>query len=498
MNAERTQEVNMSVSAILFDRANAGSPESLEKFLSITLNKVRKFTDDIWFFTADKKPPAGVKPVHFAHSREFLQFLSEKFSKKTVILMNAYSPLFDEKSTREMIDEHQEHVFDYTFPENIPEGLMPELIEGDVAEFIKYTVPGNVGMFTRSIREVFERDISSYDCNIFISDTSLNKFRVNFIPDNLNDFLVTEDIAFHHSTEYTLSKLEEKIAENPGLIRKRPTYYEIELNSVREDCPFFIGDRLKARAGEMDWEELRKVLKQVFALSTNPVVSFGLFGEPFLYSRINDLIEELKLYPKMQFLFESRCLFGSAAPVEKALALPNVKVLFDISFSLPDSFNKYKKPLDPVIPFEGYLAVGKKINALPEREKIYIQFTRSTVNEAELFRFYETWKEFADRIVIKKPDTFGGLLDEFRVVDLSPVRRFPCLHLKHDMVVLSNGDVPLCRQDFGGKFTAGNAFRDGIEKCWGSLSGEYHTQWSNNYNNPPLCKGCDEWWVFNF
>lgn len=489
----------MSVSAILFDRAKAGTPDSLDKFLSITLNKVRKFTDDIYLFTADKTPPAGVQAVHFERSREFLQFLSEKFPKKTVMLLNAYSPLFDAESTREMIDEHQEHVFDYTFPENIPDGLMPELIEGDIAEFIKYTVPENVGMFTRSIREIFERDISSYDCNIFISDTTLNKFRVNFVPDNLNDFLVTEDIAFHHSTEYTLNRLEEKISQSPELIRKRPTYYEIELNAVREDCPFYLAGRLdNIRGGEMKFEDLKSVLKQISALSGNPVVSFGLFGEPFLYSHISDLVDELKLYPKMQFLFESRCLFGSTAPIEKALALPNVRVLFDISFSLPDSFNKYKKPLDGVVPFEGYLAVEKKINALPEREKIYIQFTRSTVNEIELFRFYETWKDFSDRIVIKKPDTFGGLLDEYRVVDLSPVKRFPCLHLKHDVVVLSNGDVPICRQDFSGKFVAGNAIRDGIEKCWGSLAGEYHAQWSNNFSNPPLCKGCDEWWVFNF
>lgn len=489
----------MSVSAILFDRASAGNPESLEKFLTITLSKVRKFTEDIYLFTSDKKPPAGVKAVHFERSKEFLQFLSEKFPKKTVMLLNAYSPLFDTESTREMIDEHQEHVFDYTFPENIPEGLMPELIEGDVAEFIKYTVPDNVGMFARSIRETFERDISSYDCNIFISETNLNKFRVNFIPDNLNDFLVTEDIAFHHSTEYTLTKLETKITENPELIRKRPTYFEIELNTVREKCPFFISDRLKnIREGEMKWDDLRNILAQISKFSVNPVVSFGLYGEPFLYSRINDLADELKKYPDMQFLFESRCLSGNMAPVEKALLLPNVKVLFDISFSLPDSFDQNKAPLDPVVPFEGYLSMEKKISALPEKEKIYIQFTRSTVNENELFRFYEIWKDYSDRIVIKKPDTFGGLLDEFRVVDLSPVKRFPCLHLKHDIVIFSNGDVPICRQDYAGKYPAGNAVRDGIEKCWGSLSAEYHTQWSDNYNNPPLCKGCDEWWVFNF
>jgi spiro-SPASM protein len=489
----------MSVSAILFDRSNAGDAETLERFLTITLSKVRKFTEDVYLFTKAGKVPPGVKAVYFEHAREFLNFLSEKFPKTTVLLLNAYSPLLDVESTGKMLEEHQEHVFDYTFPENIPEGLMPELIEGDVAEFIKYTVPEQVGMFRRSVREIFERDISSYDCNIFISDSNLMKYRVNFVPDNLNDLLVTKEIADHHSTEFTLAKLEERIAENPELIRKRPTYYEIELNLARENCEFFIADRLKSpRAGEMDFQALKKLLDNIGAFSENPVVSFGLYGEPFLYSRINELVEELKKHPKTKFLFESRCLFNNTAAIEKALALPNVQVLFDVSFSLPDSFNKYKKPLDPVIPFEGYLSIEKKILSLPERDKIYIQFTRSTVNENELFKFYESWKDFSDRIVIRKPDTFGGLLDAYRVVDLSPVKRFPCLHLKHDLVIFTDGTVPVCREDFDGKYVAGNAFKDGIEKCWGSLSAEYHVQWSNQYDKPPVCKGCDEWWVFNF
>lgn len=489
----------MSVSAILFDRAASGDAETLERFLTITLSKVRKFTEDVYLFTQKTGVPAGVKAVHFEKSRDFLNFLSEKFQKKTVMLLNAYSPLLDVESARQMLEEHQEHVFDFTYPENIPEGLLPELIEGDVAEFIKFTVPEQVGMFQRSIRETFERDISSYDCNIFISDSNLMKYRVNFVPDNLNDLLVTREIADHHSTEFTLSRLEDRIAENPELIRKRPTYYEIELNLVRESCEFFIAGRLKSpRPAEMDIGTLKNVLAQINSFSENPAVSFGLYGEPFLYSRIDELVEELKKYPKANFLFESRCLFHNTASIEKALALPNVKVLFDVSFSLPDSFNQHKKPLDPMVPFEGYLNAEKMIQSLPNRERIYIQFTRSTVNENELFRFYETWKDFSDRIVIRKPDTFGGLLEQYRVVDLSPVKRFPCLHLKHDLVVFTDGSVPVCREDFDGKFLAGNAVKDGIEKCWGSLSGEYHVQWSGHFDAPPVCKNCDEWWVFNF
>jgi spiro-SPASM protein len=228
------------------------------------------------------------------------------------------------------------------------------------------------------------------------------------------------------------------------------------------------------------------------------VVSIGLFGEPFLCPDINEIIDRMKNYPAVQFILESRCLFNNTDPIQKALELPNVKIIFDVSASSPETFQKIKKPMNPIIPFEGLASIEEKIKGLPDKEKIYIQFTRTTGNEDELMKFYERWRDFSDRIIIKKPDTFGGILNEFRVVDLSPVERFPCLHLKHDMVILADGDVPICRQDYNCAIPAGNILKDGIASCWEKLLPHYEAQWQGRFDKPPLCKDCDEWWVFNF
>ncbi len=151
--------------------------------------------------------------------------------------------------------------------------------------------------------------------------------------------------------------------------------------------------------------------------------------------------------------------------------------------------------MNNVVPFIGLDAVEEIIKSLPGREKIYIQFTRAVENENELLRFYEKWRDFSERIIIKKPDTFGGLLDSNRVVDLSPVKRFPCLHLKHDMVIHSDGKVPLCRQDYNAQILMGNAITDGIESCWNNMNKIYQNHWIEDYQG--LCDKCDEWWVFN-
>ncbi len=487
----------MAVAAILMDNYGIFEKASMKSFLDITVSKLMNFTDEIYFFSAEKQDYQGLKPIFFKTAGEFLSFLSKNLSNKHVLILNAYSPLLDVDSLREMLEEHQKYVFDFTYPENLPFGLLPEIIEGDVAGFIKNTVPDNIAMFKHSIKEVFERDLSSYDCNIFISESRLVKYRVNFIPDNYNDFLILNDIMENFGCKFSITGLEALISKNPGLIRKRPTYIELELNTERESGEFFISSRL-SRKSNMKFDDFMEVVQKISDFSKNPIVSIGLYGEPFLYPRIDEVIEIFQKFPDIQFLIESRCLFNDIKPVEKALDLQNVKVIFDLSFNDPDLFKKFKKPLNSIIPFEGLISIEEKIKNLSNREKIYIQFTRTTLNENEIMKFYDKWKDFSDRIIIKKPDTFGGEIEQFRVVDLSPVKRFACLHLKHDMVIFSNGDVPLCRQDYEGKYQCGNILKDGVENCWNHLSGCYMKQWNEVYNEPPLCKGCDEWWVFNF
>ncbi len=486
----------MSLAAILVDNRYKDMP-GLQKFFSITYSKIRTLTDEIYLLTANAQVHAeGLKIITFDKSRNFLSFLKNDLAGKTIIITNAYSPLLDVDSTVKMLGEHDKYAFDYSFPENMPQGLLPEIIESDTAGFILNTIPEEYPMFKNSLKEIFESDISSYDCNIFISPGRLVNYRINFIPDSYNDYLVLDDIISRKGESLNHLELEKMLKNDPEMIRKRPTYYEIELNTERESGNLFISDRL-SRSGEMEIKNLKEIMKDIYDFSYNPAVSFGLFGEPFLYTHIDELIDELHNYPEMQFIFESRCLFTGTESINKLLSLPNSKVIFDISFTRLESFSKNKKPLNALLPPADLPEIEGKINSLANREKVYIQFTRTTENENEIIRFYERWSPYSERIIIKKPDTFGGLLDKYRVVDLSPLKRFPCLHMKHDMVILSDGSVPLCRQDYNNDFRMGNILNEGLEACWSRIKTGYKNQWNENYTDPGLCSKCDEWWVFN-
>lgn len=482
----------MKTSAILFDRAYRGDWPELENFLAATVEKIRRFTEDITLVSASGRTFPGVKSKFFSTSRDFLTY-AESLQAEAVLLLPCDSPLLDMQLTEKMLEEHRKWVFDYSYPENLPAGLLPEILSSAVVPFIRESLPENLGMFSRSVRELFERDLSSYDCNIMITESRLIKHQVEFIPDTPNHYELLKAALAGAGKEPGLEGLEQFLMKNPGAMRHRPTYYEIEL--TREGA---IGLPRKGpdRRGEMPLADFKALLAEISRFSGNPWVSLGLYGEPLFYSDMPGIITELSKYPDMTFIIESKGSSFTEA-VSKLLELPNVRFILDLSAARDEAFEVLKKDAKSPLPFTSLSELEKKLAPFASNPRFYLQFTRTASNENELFAFYERFRPFAERIIVKKPDTWGGELRNLLSVDLSPIDRYPCLHLKHDLVILTDGRVPLCREDLDAETTGKNLFNDGLEACWDALKTAYSAQWQNDFEHPALCKNCDEWWVFN-
>jgi spiro-SPASM protein len=128
--------------------------------------------------------------------------------------------------------------------------------------------------------------------------------------------------------------------------------------------------------------------------------------------------------------------------------------------------------------------------------KVYVQAVRMKDNEEDLEMLYKNWKNRKQELIIQKYDHFCHKLPDKRVTDLSPVKRMPCWHIKRDMNILLNGDVPLCREDLDKKFLLGNIFKQDLKEIWMSGFKIYQSHLEDNYNE--LCAGCDEYYTYNF
>ncbi len=129
---------------------------------------------------------------------------------------------------------------------------------------------------------------------------------------------------------------------------------------------------------------------------------------------------------------------------------------------------------------------------------VYPQFTRMNENENELEQFYRFWHEenspSKGKLIIQKYNDCCKALPDRKPADLSPIERNVCWHLKRDMTILANGEIPLCPQFIFSSL--GNAFDDGIENVWSKFSKEVELQINKNYGEK--CRDCDEYYTFNF
>jgi spiro-SPASM protein len=126
----------------------------------------------------------------------------------------------------------------------------------------------------------------------------------------------------------------------------------------------------------------------------------------------------------------------------------------------------------------------------------WVQAVRMKENEDDLEKFFKSWKTRTENVIVQKYDSFSGLLPDRKVADLSPVRRFPCWHLKRDMVVLLDGTVPLCKEDVHAGIRLGNAFDEDLGLIWDRAQEVYRSHISGVY--PGICAACDEYYTYNF
>ncbi len=150
-----------------------------------------------------------------------------------------------------------------------------------------------------------------------------------------------------------------------------------------------------------------------------------------------------------------------------------------------------------------------------------IQLLKIRQTENFIDAFFKKWQEKGFSVLLQKQNTYLGQVPDYRFSDLSPLTRFPCWHLKRDLVIWSDGSVPFCKQDiFGnkllGQLTENNPNQPDNEKfaaIWqkgapfavqqAKMETKIETKLEakiepkQDLQDFPDCASCDEWYTFN-
>jgi hypothetical protein len=123
------------------------------------------------------------------------------------------------------------------------------------------------------------------------------------------------------------------------------------------------------------------------------------------------------------------------------------------------------------------------------------QFTKCTGNVEELDAFFDGWMRRQGCASIVGYSDHCGQLDDLAVMDMRPPQRFACSRLSSRCVVLADGTVTRCDQDFAARQPIGHLGTATLSEVWTGhvaerLRGEHR---DGRFDEESLCTICREW-----
>ncbi len=219
--------------------------------------------------------------------------------------------------------------------------------------------------------------------------------------------------------------------------------------------------------------------------------NFNFYNEPFLDPFIFQRIKFLKSKGARVQLFSN----ASAVDKEKIKQIID-SGLDEIIFSI-DSINKknyelIRKGLDFKITTNNILDLVKQKKVLGlKKPKIKLNFVEQELNRDELKAFKSFWADKVDKIYVSRDDHRNKTSRLFKKKNKTQ-STFPCLRLWSELIVMSNGKVPLCCVDCDGEVILGDFRKQTLREIWNSNSFKRVRRLHLDFeaDQIPLCKKC--------
>ena len=343
-----------------------------------------------------------------------------------------------------------------------------------------------------AVFEVVKKDINAFDVETELAPADLRLLRLTLSSDTKrNHLLLTRLLEAGAADAESACRL---VQEKPELLRTLPAFYSIQIVAgcpqLCSYCPYpKFGIQRTGKQGEMELERFVGLADKIRAYSGDAVLSVSLWRQPAYYSRFPELVSAVR-ERGLRLIVETSGVGWDPAVLGQIANGPGIEWIVSLDADSPELYGKLRG--------EGYQEALRAIDLLAARfpSQVHVQAVRMKENEERLEDFYRAWKARTGKVIIQKYDHFSGLLPDRRVADLSPLKRFPCWHLKRDLSVLIDGRVPLCREDVNLRHPLGNLFEEELAEVWARGQQLYRDHLRQEY--PSLCAGCDEYYTYNF
>jgi len=294
-----------------------------------------------------------------------------------------------------------------------------------------------------------------------------------------------------------MSSSAERVIASGGQLGAEPLPREIvlELTTRRATSPVFsAAGRSEVVRSDMTLAVARTIFEQA-AIRDDVRITLAGVGDPLLHDQCSEIIAAAREAGVCSVGVETDLLPDDPGAIERIIEAGIEVVSVHLPAALPATYARLMgaDAMTQVIANIQRLA-SARATAGRSVPIIAPTFVKSTLNLAELEGWYDQWLRAVGTAVIVAPTTFGGLIADVSVGDMSPPARVPCRRLGSRMTILSDGRVVRCEEDAAGTSSMGRIGEQTIEEIWqGAFQRLRVLHASNQWQTCGDCARCREW-----
>ena len=226
--------------------------------------------------------------------------------------------------------------------------------------------------------------------------------------------------------------------------------------------------------------------------------NLNFYNEPFLDPFIFERIKYLKSKEVRVQVFSNGSLVDNEK-IEQIFESGLDEIIFSIDGAKKETYESIRRGLVFEKTVNNILnLIKRKKNLRLEKPKIKLNFVKQKLNEAELKEFRSLWVDKVNKIYVSLDDGRNETPELFEK-DKKNLTSFPCVRFWHELIVMSNGKVPLCCADYDGKIILGDFHTQNLKEIWESDNFKKIRQLHLDFEADKiyLCKKCISPWRRN-
>ena len=420
--------------------------------------------------------------------------------------MISYAPLYEK-----MMNTHVQYHAHYTRTEGYPDAVAPEIISPVACTMLLHTLQeaqsqtseySEEGITRTSMFHLIEKRINDYDIEAILAPQDMRMLRISLSTDTRTNFTVSKRLwdAGVQNPDEILTVYHDK----PQLFRSIPRYIYVQLTDAVQSSVYDVAYTRQMHTGtdtvmNMQDDIIDALFEKGSIYAEDAVLCCGFNGEVAVHPKIFHFLRRATdVFPYVYvetngYEWDLQNDWWNAVPA-------NIVWIVYLDAYSQEVHKTIRKDCIRTgrTSYEQYTQVHAFIEALKGSvclKNIFVQATRMHENEMELDLFCKYWKQQGVEPILQKYNDGLQVLEDKKVVNVAPMKRFACRHLERDMVIDYEGNIRMCFQDINGTHIHGNIKTQSLEELWKCNESLFVNHVHGNYME--ICRRCDEYYTCN-